>query len=280
MLRAVDIRTIAATQGVDTGIIEKDYVLTKTLTVLAGDAAMTDALVFKGGTALKKCYFPDWRFSEDLDFTSTVPLTAAAIMRNFARLAQGVIETFGVRMRVVEYSQYPGKGDTIVSAQLKLGYDGPLQKSSGQKNNIKVDLSFDESIVEARQTLAVTSSYADDSIASIPVYTLAEILAEKIRSILQRGKSRDFYDVWCLLKLYQDRFAIEAVWPIFVEKLEAKELRVPRSVEDFLLEARVSAARQFWEKGIAHQVSSLPDFDAVLLELRDLLTGFFGSHLI
>ena len=25
--------------------------------------------MFKGGTALKKCYFPEYRFSEDLDFT-------------------------------------------------------------------------------------------------------------------------------------------------------------------------------------------------------------------
>jgi len=32
-------------------------------------------LVFKGGTALNKLYFPDvWRFSEDLDFTATEEL--------------------------------------------------------------------------------------------------------------------------------------------------------------------------------------------------------------
>ncbi|WP_353616855.1 nucleotidyl transferase AbiEii/AbiGii toxin family protein [Cytophaga sp. FL35] len=29
--------------------------------------------MFKGGTCLRKCYFPDYRFSEDLDFTSTNP---------------------------------------------------------------------------------------------------------------------------------------------------------------------------------------------------------------
>jgi predicted nucleotidyltransferase component of viral defense system len=28
-------------------------------------------LIFKGGTCLRKCYFPNYRFSEDLDFTST-----------------------------------------------------------------------------------------------------------------------------------------------------------------------------------------------------------------
>ena len=28
-------------------------------------------LIFKGGTCLRKCYFPEYRFSEDLDFTCT-----------------------------------------------------------------------------------------------------------------------------------------------------------------------------------------------------------------
>ncbi|WP_394346518.1 nucleotidyl transferase AbiEii/AbiGii toxin family protein [Sphingobacterium psychroaquaticum] len=29
-----------------------------------------DFLFFKGGTCLSKCYFPNYRFSENLDFTS------------------------------------------------------------------------------------------------------------------------------------------------------------------------------------------------------------------
>lgn len=32
--------------------------------------ALRGVLMFKGGTALKKCYFGDYRFSEDLDFTA------------------------------------------------------------------------------------------------------------------------------------------------------------------------------------------------------------------
>ena len=31
---------------------------------------LRDTLVFKGGTALRKCYFGDYRFSEDLDFST------------------------------------------------------------------------------------------------------------------------------------------------------------------------------------------------------------------
>ena len=40
--------------------------------VLAGISEvpeLRETLAFKGGTALKKCYFSDYRFSEDLDFS-------------------------------------------------------------------------------------------------------------------------------------------------------------------------------------------------------------------
>ncbi len=48
--------------------------------------------------------------------------------------------------------------------------------------------------------IEVESNYPDIRRYRAVVYSLEEILAEKIRSILQRGKSRDYYDVWMLLK--------------------------------------------------------------------------------
>jgi uncharacterized protein len=53
-------------------VLERDYCLAWFLSVLA----QTDVhrrLAFKGGTALKRCYFGDYRFSEDLDFTLLEP---------------------------------------------------------------------------------------------------------------------------------------------------------------------------------------------------------------
>ena len=49
-------------------VLERDYCLSWILVGLAR-GALRDRLAFKGGTALKKCYFGDYRFSEDLDFT-------------------------------------------------------------------------------------------------------------------------------------------------------------------------------------------------------------------
>ena len=68
MIDAAIIRTLAAKEKLDPGIIEKDYVLSKALMALSQVDGFQAALIFKGGTALKKCYYRQWRFSEDLDF--------------------------------------------------------------------------------------------------------------------------------------------------------------------------------------------------------------------
>jgi predicted nucleotidyltransferase component of viral defense system len=49
-------------------IVDKDYVLGHFLSVL--HHYYQDQLIFKGRTSLRKCWFPDYRFSEDLDFTA------------------------------------------------------------------------------------------------------------------------------------------------------------------------------------------------------------------
>ena len=48
--------------------------------------ALSSTLVFKGGTALKKCYFGEYRFSEDLDFSSIGALPAGEEMEHAEQL--------------------------------------------------------------------------------------------------------------------------------------------------------------------------------------------------
>src|SRR6266571_7722716 len=51
-------------------VVERDYALSYVLAGLAVQPALAETLVFKGGTALKKLFFADYRFSEDLDFST------------------------------------------------------------------------------------------------------------------------------------------------------------------------------------------------------------------
>jgi len=56
--------------GLSWETIERDYILSWILAGVAVNEKLQNKLIFKGGTALKKCYFGDYRFSEDLDFTA------------------------------------------------------------------------------------------------------------------------------------------------------------------------------------------------------------------
>src|SRR5471030_3310613 len=50
-------------------VVEKDYALSYALAGIAKQPELSHSLIFKCGTALKKIFFGDYRFSEDLDFS-------------------------------------------------------------------------------------------------------------------------------------------------------------------------------------------------------------------
>ena len=49
-------------------VLERDYCLSWFLVGLS-QCSLREILLFKGGTAIKKCHIADYRFSEDLDFS-------------------------------------------------------------------------------------------------------------------------------------------------------------------------------------------------------------------
>ena len=71
MIRSGEVQKIANEQGVRDTQIEKDYVIGWILKGISQNAYLSEHLVFKGGTVLKKIWFEDYRFSEDMDFTLT-----------------------------------------------------------------------------------------------------------------------------------------------------------------------------------------------------------------
>jgi hypothetical protein len=78
--------------GLPWEVLERDYLLSWILAGITQLEILQNSLVFKGGTALKKCYFGDYRFSEDLDFTGggSVPIHPGGVTLPFEMLMDGV----------------------------------------------------------------------------------------------------------------------------------------------------------------------------------------------
>ena len=69
MISRKEIRDFSDKYNVYKNTIDQDWTLGHILNAIYSLEENRKNLVFKGGTALKKCYFKEYRFSEDLDFT-------------------------------------------------------------------------------------------------------------------------------------------------------------------------------------------------------------------
>ncbi len=74
MISEAEIRRFAGQWSTDPMIVDLDYVLGCFLSQWYQDKQALK-MRFKGGTCLRKCYFPNYRFSEDLDFTAEAHFT-------------------------------------------------------------------------------------------------------------------------------------------------------------------------------------------------------------
>ena len=69
MIDKYEILKTAKMLGLQPTTVEKDYVLGWVLMAIQEHSECQGKWIFKGGTCLKKCFFDNYRFSEDLDFT-------------------------------------------------------------------------------------------------------------------------------------------------------------------------------------------------------------------
>lgn len=153
------------------------------------------------------------------------------------------------------------------AARLRVQFIGPLN----HPNLVFYDLTFDEELITPISRRPVLSPFGLDSTALIPVYSLEEILAEKLRSILQRGKSRDYYDVWRLLKEKKDLLDLRIASDVFKQKCSQRGVAFQVTGE-LISSERVEAASRYWDEDLGKQLEGLPSFLDVIGELKDLLT--------
>jgi uncharacterized protein len=134
---------------------------------------------------------------------------------------------------------------------------------------IFMDLSFDEPLcLDPVQRPVLSQPFISEG-QTILAYRLEELLAEKIRSLIERGKSRDYYDVWRLLKEKSSALDFRVLGQVLNKKIEHKNLTFT-DIKDFLPK-NVSALKQYWASELESQINQLPSLDTVLPETENML---------
>jgi uncharacterized protein len=259
MIRPGEIQQKAREVGVRDQQIEKDYVLSWILLGIAQHEQLREILVFKGGTALKKIYFEDYRFSEDLDFTLlNHGITNEQIFDWFKSSFALVKEETNIPLDIIDNNEHEDGGINFY-----ISYIGPLG-GQGSNKKVKVDISRTEILVFAPVLKSIFADYSDQSERQMLCYTLEEVLVEKMRSVMQRMQARDFYDIWYLLE--QHGMDIDFYMNEFKTKCENKGLQATEFTQKLIM--RLPQYKSRWQGSLAEQIKDLPIFEKVEREVQ------------
>lgn len=266
MIKPGEIQKKALAEGVRDRQIEKDYILSWILNGIAANSELSKTIVFKGGTVLKKFYFKDYRFSEDLDFTlieNTV--SNEKIFEDLKKAFEFIKEETNIQLEIIDNNEHEDGGINFY-----IGYAGPLG-GLGSNKSVKVDISRSEELQFAPVIKNAIITYSDQEDYKLLCYTLEEILVEKLRSVMQRMQARDFYDIWYLLEIH----GLEIDFYKNEFKAKCKSKGINHSDFQSKLNQRLPQYKARWEKSMKDQIKNLPEFDKiereVLRHLRKIL---------
>lgn len=193
-------------------------------------------LVFKGGTMLRVCGLPDYRYSEDLDFdwvgTPREFHTVLNAAVNHAAWSSGVDLTLAI-----------GRGPN----------PSILWRGDRAGKRIKAEAAFVSSHDLPIRRWPIRPNHPDIPPAPpIRGYRFVSVMADKLSCISRRVAARDFYDLNSLLTRGED---IHAAWDLYVAIADHPERQYGRRPHPSDIRAsylgRRSAIAADWEESVA-----------------------------
>ena len=225
---------------------------------------------------MRKCYFPGYRFSEDLDFTAAEPLAPAGLTRWIEAASRWSADRDGPN-----FAAAPHRFEVIAdeygqeSYQVRLYFRGPLQWE-GSPPALRLDVTRDERLLLPGAPRALHHAYSDAALfASVPVncYAPLEILAEKVRAVSGQRRfavSRDLYDIHHLM---QTGLSVEALKPLLPMKFQARGVDFA-ALDPARLALRRDAYARDWRQRLDYLLpdSAAVNFDQAWATTLDLIT--------
>jgi predicted nucleotidyltransferase component of viral defense system len=266
-------------------VVEKDYALSYLLAGIASVDSLRDGLLLKGGGALKKAYFANYRFSEDLDYTVRAGASLYnidALIQTAADVCQELLQeqgAFSVQSeRLILRLPHPGGQDAFT---VRIQFPGQREALC----RLKVEITRDELVLWSPMQRSLLHGFPESLTLNLTCYSLEEIVAEKLRALLQsrlrlsqRGWGadrvcRDYYDLWHVLC---EREIQRADFGDRLSRKCAYRGVTFQSALDFFDPALINVAQREWSRQLTPFVRDCPDVASVLDELESLVSRLLG----
>ncbi len=179
--------------------VEQDLIISRALVDLYNEPRISEALVFRGGTALNKLFLkPPSRYSEDIDFV------------------QKSAEPIGQTINAIRAVLHPWLGDPkwkITERSAKLIYKYEAINKLSAKLKIEINTTEHFQVLPFRlEEFDVQSDWWSGK-TKIVTYEIDELMATKLKALYQRRKGRDLFDLWFVTQ--NDLVNLKRVFEIF-----------------------------------------------------------------
>jgi predicted nucleotidyltransferase component of viral defense system len=261
VITSAELHRAAKKEGLRFDQVEKDYVVLWVLSSLSRVLGDSPRWVFKGGTCLRHCHYSGYRFSEDIDYSCRSEgenvVAGAEIVNDAGRC---IAEETGMEIIVKDGLVSGGEEQLEIPVQYSRG--GPRRQGLP---TVKVHLTFDEPILIQPEVCKVNPPYSDLGPFNISAYGKLEIIAEKMRALLQQlekwPRPRDLYDLWFMLCSKREDISHERIRTLFLEKCRARRIEPDSKalISDKLKEWNRSA----WKIQLEPMMKVVPEYDRV-----------------
>jgi len=256
MIDYFQIQRLSSQKAISEEIIEKDYFIELLLFYLSNNPYFSKKMIFRGGTALKKIYFPEYRYSEDLDFI---------LLKN---------ENFGdsenkldkILLKIsADFPFKPIKVSSIKNDRLQIFITYNIANEIKSVKELKVDIVKDTFIpyFENKKIIFTFKDFRGNN-HDLNTCTLESIVVDKILRITDVDKeARDIYDLWHILKLNLNIGKISEQF--------RKRTGYNPFFQDLINAVNSPIYKQTWKLRLEKQVLKLPAYETVAEELEDLI---------
>ena len=214
--------------------VEQDLIISRALVEIFSDEMLREELRVRGGTALSKLHFPvPLRYSEDIDL---VRASTGPIGPILDRL-RAVLEPWLGRAK---FDQSP------VAPKLRFRVDA--EDGSGVPIRLKIEINTRE--IEAFDApaalpLEVVNPWFSGE-AAIATFSREEMLATKLRALLQRDKGRDLHDLGHALEVFEG-LDVDRIIQMFGRYLDLSGVGISRAQAQERMFAKLAQPRLLFD---------------------------------
>lgn len=252
------------------------------LWAISNDSTLRNSLILKGSNCLRKIYFPDTRFSDDLDFTTCSIDSESVFAERLRKVCDMVTDSTGIvfdnNRLIVRQKDTPDKDCKALDGRV---YFSGFAGEASVAMRVKFDVSEYEKIVLPTPRLPIIHDYndADACRCDVLTYALEEVLAEKLRSWIQRTRARDLFDAVKILQSDAIPISKSRILSVFIQKTIFKGI-LAAGRDEMLVQSKFEMIQKSWLATIICPANAFIAAANAVAFFRDFVNALFEPEVL